>query len=49
MTIQEKMHSTALYLPNDPEIVVEQTRCLDRLYDFNQTRPTEGEIGRAHV
>ena len=42
MTIQEKMHSTALYLPNDPEIVVEQTRCLDRLYDFNQTRPTEG-------
>ena len=42
MTIFEKMHSTALYLPNDASIVPEQTRCLDRLYDYNQTRPTEG-------
>lgn len=42
MTIFEKMHSTALYLPNDDSIVPEQTRCLDRLYDYNQTRPTEG-------
>ena len=43
MTIQEKMHNTALYLPNDPEIVVEQTRCLEKLYDYNATRPGEGE------
>ncbi len=42
MTIYEKMHSTALYLPNDEALVEEQTRCLDRLYDFNHTRPTEG-------
>ena len=32
-----------LYLPNDEELVKEQTKLLDRLYDFNQTRPTEGE------
>ena len=43
MTEQEKMHQTALYLPNDPAIVEEQTRCLEKLYDYNQTRPWEGE------
>ena len=35
------MHSTKLYLPSDPEIAKEQQKCLNRLYDFNQTRPTE--------
>lgn len=43
MTIKEKMHSGELYLPNDEELVKEQTKLLDRLYDFNHTRPTEGE------
>ena len=43
MTIEEKLHGTALYLPNDPEILVEQTACLERLYDYNATRPREGE------
>ena len=41
MDIIEKMHSAELYLPSDPEIAKEQQKCLDRLYDFNQTRPTE--------
>lgn len=40
---KEKMHDISLYLPNDPEIVEEQTKCLDRLYTFNATRPTETE------
>ncbi len=39
----EKMHTGEVYLPTDPEIMREQTICLDRLYDYNQTRPTEGE------
>ena len=43
MTEREKMHSGELYLPDDPDIVAEQTVCLDRLYDYNLTRPTEGE------
>lgn len=43
MTIYEKMHSTELYYPGDEELMEEQLACLDRLYDFNQTRPTELE------
>ena len=38
---KEKMHSGALYLPNDGEIAALQTECLDRLYEFNMTRPTD--------
>ena len=30
-----------LYLPNDPQIVEEQVKCQERLYDFNRTRPSE--------
>lgn len=39
--MKDKMHTGELYYPNDKEIMDEQLRCLDRLYDFNQTRPTE--------
>lgn len=41
MTNLEKMHATMLYDPADGDIVEEQTACLDRLCDFNHTRPTE--------
>lgn len=41
MTNLEKMHATMLYDPADGDIMAEQTACLDRLYDFNHTRPTE--------
>ena len=37
----EKMHTGDIYDPADKEIFEEQIRCLDRLYDFNMTRPTE--------
>ncbi len=43
MTIKEKMHGAELYFPSDSQIAKEQTKCLDRLYDFNNTRPTESE------
>lgn len=43
MTEKDKMHIGELYLPGDPEIVPWQTQCLDRLYDFNNTRPSEFE------
>lgn len=42
MSMKDKMHTGELYLPGDEEILKEQMRCLDRLYDFNNTRPTEG-------
>ena len=41
MTEKEKMTSGDLYLPDGDEIMNEQLQCLDKLYDFNQTRPTE--------
>lgn len=41
MNHQEKMHTGDLYLPNDEELMKKQLQHLDRLYDFNQTRPTE--------
>ena len=41
MTIQEKMHSGALYLPMDEALVQEQLGWLDRLWDFNATRPSQ--------
>lgn len=40
-TMKDKMHTGELYLPGDAEIMEMQTACLERLYDFNQTRPTE--------
>lgn len=43
MTIREKMHNLELYLPTDKEIWDEQQGYLDRLYDFNHTRPTESD------
>lgn len=43
MSMKEKMHTGELYLPGDAEIMKEQTLCLERLYDFNATRPLEYE------
>lgn len=37
------MHVGELYLPGDEEIMVEQLACLEKLYDFNATRPHELE------
>ena len=39
--MKERMHTGELYLPGDAEIMAEQQKRLDRLYDFNMTRPTE--------
>ena len=43
MTTQEKLHGGGLYLPTDPEVQKEQLVYLDRLYEFNHTRPSELE------
>lgn len=39
--MQEKLHTGELYLPTDEELVAKQTACLELLYEFNQTRPSE--------
>ncbi len=41
MTDYEKLHSGDIYNPSDDTIFEEQIKCLDRLYYFNATRPTE--------
>lgn len=41
MSERDKLHTGELYLPIDDDIMAEQLQRLDRLYDFNQTRPTE--------
>lgn len=37
----EKLHSGELYDPNDQEILTDQMKHLEKLYDFNATRPLE--------
>lgn len=41
MTMEKRLHSGELYLPNGEDIMEVQLKCLDKLYDFNATRPTE--------
>ena len=43
MSNKDKMHTGELYLPGDVEIMKKQQLCLDKLYDYNMTRPTESE------
>ena len=41
--VRERMKSGKLYFCSDPDLAREQMMCLDKLYDYNQTRPTEVE------
>ncbi|WP_320824241.1 sugar O-acetyltransferase [Reinekea sp.] len=44
MSTKEKMHSQQIYFCDDDVIAQEQLQCLDLLYDFNHTRPTEQQL-----
>lgn len=41
--IKSRMHAKKIYFCHDEKLMAEQTQCLERLYDFNSTRPTEQE------
>ncbi len=41
--MKDKLHTGELYLPEDEEILKEQYARLEKLYDFNSTRPNELE------
>lgn len=41
MSFEDMLHGENLYRPDDDQLVEEQIRCLDKLYDYNRTRPTE--------
>ena len=40
--MKDRLHTGELYLPGDDEIMAEQTLCMEKLYDYNSTRPSEG-------
>ena len=43
MSEMDKLHSGDLYLPMDDSIMAQQLLCLEKLYDYNATRPLEQE------
>ncbi|MGG4218995.1 sugar O-acetyltransferase [Paenibacillus jamilae] len=43
MNIKENLHNGSLYLPGDEELLNEQSKTLEDLYDYNMTRPREYE------
>lgn len=46
MDIREKMHSGDIYDPFDEELMKEQAACMEKLYDYNATRPSESDKRR---
>ena len=42
MTNLEKMRSGEIYDPSEADIMDEQVKCLEKQYDYNLTRPSEG-------
>ena len=46
-TMRDRLHTGEIYFPNDEEIMAQQLQWLDRLYEFNLTRPTEQEKRQA--
>ena len=43
MNEMDKMFTGELYDPNENAIMVEQQQCLEKQYEYNLTRPSEGE------
>ncbi len=46
MTVEEKMHNGDIYFCNDEKLVESQLKCLEKLYDYNSTRPTQQQERR---
>ena len=47
MAEMDKLHTGELYLPGDPDVLAAQRLCMEKLYDYNMTRPSEGERRQA--
>ena len=48
MLIEHATHSQQVYDPTDDSIMAEQELCMERLYDYNHTRPSE-HVKRARL
>ena len=44
MNMLDKLHSKELYLPDGEEIMSLQAQCLEKQYDYNNTRPSESAL-----
>lgn len=44
MNMLDKLHSEELYLPDCEEIMSLQAKCLEKQYDYNNTRPSESAL-----
>ena len=44
MNMLDKLHSEELYLPDGEEIMSLQAKCLEKQYDYNNTRPSESAL-----
>jgi hypothetical protein len=42
----DKLHTGELYDPGEPEIMDKQNQALDKMFDFNHTRPSAVKIGK---
>jgi len=41
--MKDRMHTGELYLPGDEEIMEVQVKCLDKLFEYNFLKTSEGE------
>ena len=48
MLVENAIHSQQVYDPTDDSIMAEQELCMERLYDYNHTRPSE-HVKRARL
>lgn len=46
---KDMLHTGEIYDPNDPEILREQTICMEKLYTFNSMRPLEAYQRSAYL
>lgn len=46
-SVHDKLTNGELYLPTDGELMEEQFECMEKLYDYNMTRPHEQEKRQA--
>ncbi len=44
--IKDQMHSGQIYFPNDEGLISEQKQCMEKMYDYNETRRPRGSAAR---
>lgn len=45
--VYDDMMNGEIYWPGDEELMKQQLDCMEKLYDYNATRPMNGRSGRS--